>query len=148
MAALAYNKYALYNYEVLDQFEAGIILYGWEVKSIKDGRISLKESYIVARNNKLFLVSSHVAPWPGVKTTTLEQNRDRELMLHRSELNKVQGALHIKGNTAIVVNLHLGHNKIKVQIAIAKGTKTYDKRAKLKEKDQKMEIQRDLKHYS
>jgi len=95
MKILAHNKYALYSYELLDKYEAGIILLGWEVKSIKAGHISLKESYVTIKSGKLYIVASHVSAWPGVQLTTLDLNRDRELILHKNELIKIQNALHI-----------------------------------------------------
>lgn len=147
MKTLAHNKYALYSYELLDKYETGIILLGWEVKSIKAGHISLKESYVTFKSGRLYIVSSHVSAWPGVQLTTLDLNRDRELILHKNELAKIQNALHIKGNTAIVTDMVLVRSRVKVNLAIARGKKQYDKRTRLKELDQKRDIERDLKHY-
>jgi SsrA-binding protein len=148
MKVVAHNKYALYNYELIEKYEAGMILNGWEVRSIKEGKISLKESYITFKNGKLYLVASHVSAWPGVQLTTLDLNRDRELILHKNELIKIHTELSNKGNTAIVLDLGIVHNRIKANIAIAKGKKQYDKRTKLKEIDQKRDIERDIKHFN
>lgn len=148
MKILSQNKYALYSYEPLEQYSAGIVLQGWEVKSIKTGRISLKESFISFRNNRLYLIGAHVSAWPGVKLTTIDQARDKELLLKMSEIIAIKNALNTKGNTAVVIDIVLERNKIKVRFAVARGKKMYDKRQKLKEIDQKREIERDLKHYN
>ena len=148
MKILAQNKYALYSYEPLENFTAGIILNGWEVKSLKDGRASLKESYIAMRGDRLFLIGASVSAWPGVKVTSIEQARERELLLHKNEVLQVEKGLKVRGNTAVVIDIVLERNKIKVRFAVARGKKLYDKRSKLKELDQKRDIARDLKHYN
>jgi SsrA-binding protein len=146
MTKLATNKYALFNYDLLEQMEAGIVLRGWEVKSIKAGWASLKESYITVKTGKVILVGCHVPRWPGAQIVSEQEDEDRELLLHKSEVNKLLGSIKIQGNTIIPLNFHLSRGKVKIDIALAKGKKKYDKRAKLKELDQKRAIERDLKH--
>jgi len=147
MRVLSHNKYALYNYELVEQFTAGAVLLGWEVKSIKNSRMSLKESYIGFKDGRLFLIGAHVAAWPGVKITTLDEYRDKELLLHNNELAKIRSGLGQKGNTAVVLDVLQEKSRVKFRIGLVRGKKAYDKRAKLKEEDQKREIERDLKHY-
>ena len=148
MKILAQNKYALYSYEPLNNYSAGIVLNGWEVKSLKSGRVSLKESYIAMRGDRLFLIGANVSAWPGVKLTSIDQARDRELLLHKNEIFQVKNGLNVRGNTAVVLDIVLERNKIKVRFAVARGKKLYDKRSKLKEIDQKRDIERDLKQYN
>lgn len=146
MTKLATNKYALYDYSLLEQMEAGIILSGWEVKSIKAGWASLKESYITIKNGKVMLVGCHVPRWPGAQVVSAQEDQDRELLIHKSEFNKLLGTIKIQGNTIIPLNFHLSKGRVKMDIALARGTKKYEKRAKLKEMDQRREMERDLKH--
>lgn len=148
MAVFAHNKDALFNYELIETYEAGIVLKGWEVKSIKNGWASLKESYVVFKGNDLYLIGCHVTGWPGVQLTTKDMNVDRKLMLHKHEINKIKGMISSKGFTAVIVDLYAKAGKIKAKLAIARGKKMYDKRTVLKEKDQKRDIERDLKHYA
>lgn len=146
MKLLAQNKKALFNYDIIETFEAGIILDGWEVKSIKDGRMSLKESYIIVKDGKVFLIGAHIPKWQNAYIVKNAEYRDKELLLNKSEINKLLGGIKIKGQTVTPLDAHLSRNRIKINIALVKGKKLYDKRAKLKELDQKREIERDLKH--
>lgn len=145
MKILETNKKALFNFELVEAYEAGLILDGWEVKSIKAGHVSLKESYVVIKNGKAHLVGAHVTKWQGAQIPIGGETRDRELLLKKSEIAKLMGGVKIKGFTITPLNLHLNRGKIKVEIALARGKKLFDKRAKLKEEDQKREINRDLK---
>lgn len=146
MKTLAQNKKAFFNYELMEQFEAGAILQGWEVKSIKNGGISLKESYILVRDGKVYLVGAHVSKWPGAYAPKDGETRERELLLHNQEIVKLQNGMKIKGQTITPLDAHLFKGRIKFNIALVRGKKLYDKRTKLKEKDQKREIERDLKN--
>lgn len=146
MKILAKNKKAYFDYEILDQFEAGIILAGWEVKSIKDGRASLKESLVSIRQGEAFLLNMHVSKWPGMaeKRKNIEV-QERKLLLHKAQINKLMKGISIKGNTIVPLDIHLSKNRVKLNIALVRGKKQYDKRKQLKERDQKRAIQRDLK---
>ena len=147
MKILANNKKALFNYEVLKKFQAGLVLKGWEVKSIKTGRVSLKESYVKVMQGVPIIEKMHVSEWPGMhKESDPELDRDIVLLLHQHEINNLISGTKIKGQTIVPLQLYLDRNKIKLEIALAKGKKKYDKRAKLKEKDQIRQIDRDLKH--
>jgi SsrA-binding protein len=145
MGLIAENKKALFNYDIVTRIEAGIILKGWEVKSIKDKRMSLKESYIIIRNGKALLIGSHVARWTGANIKSDLEYRERELLLNKKEIKELLAGVKIKGQTIVPLNVHLHRNIIKIEIVLAKGKKMFDKRAVLKERDQKREIQRDLK---
>lgn len=145
MKLLAQNKKALFNYELLETFEAGLILQGWEVKSIKTGRMSLKESYVVIKDNRAYLIGANVPKWPGAFVPKDDETREKELLLNKKEIAKLLSGVKIKGQTVTPIDAHLFHGRVKLKIALVKGKKLYDKRAKLKEKDQKREIERDLK---
>lgn len=147
MKVLATNKKALFNYEVLKKYQAGLVLHGWEVKSIKNGHASLKESYVKVIDGEAMIEGMHVAMWRGageIKEFMLD--RSRKLLLHQQEINQLLAGVKIKGQTIVPLNLFLDKNKIKLEIALARGKKKYDKREKLKEKDQIRQINRDLKH--
>ena len=145
MNHLAENKKALFNYDLITRIEAGIILQGWEVKSIKDRRASLKESFIIVKNNQAWLVGAHVARWTGANINSDLEYRERALLLNKKEVRELQTQVKIKGQTIVPLNIHLHRNIIKIEIALAKGRKMFDKRSAIKERDQKREIQRDLK---
>lgn len=145
MNFLAENKRALFNYEVISMTEAGIVLRGWEVKSIKDRRASLKESFVIIKNNRAWLIGAHVARWTGANINSDMEYRDKELLLNKKEIRELQAGVKIKGQTIVPINIHLHRNIIKLEIALAKGKKVFDKRSVIKERDQKREIQRDLK---
>ena len=145
MNFLVDNKKALFNYDLVLKLEAGIVLQGWEVKSIKDKRASLKESYFIVKNNRAYLIGAHVARWTGANINSDLEYRERELLLNKKELKELSLEVKIKGQTIVPLNIHLHRNIIKLEIALAKGKKMYDKRAVIKERDQKREIERDLK---
>ncbi|MFQ5493131.1 MAG: SsrA-binding protein SmpB [Candidatus Dojkabacteria bacterium] len=148
MKALATNKKALFNYISLDEYEAGLALKGWEVKSIKSGNVSLKESYVTLRDNEAWLVGAHVARWPGMgQAEPGVETRERKLLLHRSEISKLQTGLNQRGHTLIPIDMHMKGNVVKLRLALARGKKLHDKRQKLKEKDQKRSIERDIKNF-
>ena len=148
MKILAQNKKALFNYDLVSKYTAGLILLGWEVKSIKSSRVSLKESYVILRNGRLFLIGAHVNKWPGAAIASGGEYRDRELLLKKSEIARLSAGVKVKGHTITPLDLHQERGKIKLTIALAKGKKLYDKRAKLKEEDQARELERDLKKMS
>lgn len=145
MKIIKENKKGLFNYEILNRYEAGIILDGWEVKSIKAGNISLKESYVVEDKGKIYLVNAHVSKWPGAQIEDGMEKRRRELLLNKNEINRIITLLKTQGLTIIPLNVHLSGPRIKLDIALAKGLKKYDKREKIKKRDSEMQIKRDLK---
>lgn len=146
MKKLASNKDAFFNFELLKDYEAGLVLRGWEVKSAKKGGVSLKESYISMIDDQAWLVGANFKRWIGMQKSELNQEmRNRKLLLNKFELKQLIEGKNIKGNTIVPVDLYLNHNRLKLKIALARGKKLYDKRQKLKEKDLKRQILRDLK---
>ncbi len=148
MKILANNKKALFNYEVLKKYQAGIVLEGWEVKSIKQGHASLKESYVKIIEGEAYIEGMNVAFWKGAgELKEGMTDKPRKLLLHQQEINQLTNGVKIKGQTIVPLNIFLDKNRIKLEIALARGKKLYDKRQKLKEKDQIRQIDRDLKHF-
>ena len=131
---LASNKRARHDYEILDTFEAGMSLLGTEVKSIRAGKIQLKDSYIEIREGEAVLVGAHVSPYLQGNRENHDPERSRKLLLHRRELDKIFGRTTIQGLTCIPLRVYLKNNRIKIEIALARGKKLYDKRATAKGK--------------
>jgi SsrA-binding protein len=149
MKILANNKSANFEYDIIREYEAGVVLKGWEVKSIKESNVSLKESFVKFIKNECWILNMHVGRWPGVvdiKETDLATSR--KLLLNKDELIKLHQNIKIKGNAVIPLKIYLAGKMIKVTIALARGKKLYEKRQKLKEIDMKRQIASDLKHYS
>lgn len=143
---IASNKKARHDYLLETQFEAGLVLEGWEVKSIRDGHVQLKESYILLKHGEAWLIGTHITPLKTA-STHIEPDplRSRKLLLNRKEINKLITAREREGYTIVPVDLHWFKNRVKIQIAIAKGKKQQDKRASLKERDWNREKHRILK---
>jgi len=145
MKIVAKNKKALFNYEVIKEYEAGMALKGWEIKSIKVGQVSIKESFITIQNGEAFLQSAHVSLFKNSdKSVKMDEYRARKLLLHRDEIIKLEHGKKISGGTIIPLKIYLVRGKAKLTIALAKGKKQYDKRASLKAKDLTKQINRDL----
>lgn len=141
------NKKARYEYTILDKYEAGIQLLGTEIKSIRDGKASLVESYCYFKGDELYVKSMHIAEYSHGSDNNHEPLRERKLLLHKRELKKLQDNLTKGGNNTIVpLRLYLNERGIaKLEIALATGKKLYDKRASIKDKDMKREHDRRLK---
>jgi len=141
MRIVAKNKKAYFEYEILEKYEAGICLLGNEVKSILSVGMSIKEAYIKISENELILFNSHVSKYKYSGKENFDEYRDRKLLLHKNEISKIISKIQSKGYTLIPVNVYLNSsNLLKVEIAIAKGKKLFDKRIALKEKDLKREL--------
>ena len=133
---IAVNKKARYNYFIEDTFEAGIALEGWEVKSLRDRRAQLTESYVHVRNGEAWLFGAHISPLHTASSHVRpDPTRTRKLLLHRSELDRLIGAVERKGYTLVPLNLHWTHGRAKLDIGLAKGKKQHDKRATQKDRD-------------
>jgi len=146
MKILATNKFATGSYSILDKIEAGIVLTGSEVKSIKAGQISVKESYAKLIGAELWLVSARVAPYqPGQKQSP-DPLRPRKLLLKKDELKRLIGKLQEQGLSAIPLSVYLKNNHIKLEIGIGRGLKKYDKRSKIKAKEIQRIMERKLKY--
>jgi SsrA-binding protein len=125
---LAVNRQASHFYHLLEKFEAGIELTGTEVKSIREGKANLKDSYAMARNDELWMIDCHISPYTAGSYRNHDPLRDRRLLLRRQEINKLAGRTQEKGLTLIPLRLYLKKNLIKCEIALAKGKKVYDRR--------------------
>lgn len=143
---IATNKKARHDYLLETQFEAGLVLEGWEIKSIREGHVQLKESYILLKRGEAWLIGTHITPLKTASThITPDPLRSRKLLLNRKELNKLVTAREREGYTIVPLDLHWFKNRVKIQIAIAKGKKQQDKRASSKERDWNREKLRLLK---
>ena len=136
------NRKARYEFEIHEELEAGIMLHGSEVKSIRDHRVSLKEAFCQFRGDELFLQQAHVAEFVQAHARNHPPLRPRKLLLHRRELDRLRDAVKQQGLTIIPLAMYLKGRNIKVQIALARGKKVHDKRASIKEREQKLEMQR------
>lgn len=143
---IAENKKAHFDYELLETFEAGIELMGPEVKSIRDGHISLKESFASVKDNQIWLNNAHVSPYKPAANNNEAPTRARRLLLKRTEIDKLIGSVQASGNTIIPVKIYLSHGIVKLEIALARGRKLHDKREVLKKRQQNRDIANDLKN--
>lgn len=137
------NKKAFHDYFIEQRFEAGLVLEGWEVKSIRAGRSQLKEAYVVLRNGEVYIIGMHISPLPTASTHIHpDPTRTRKLLLHGAEINKLVGQVERAGYALVPLNLHYSKGRIKLEIGLAKGKKQYDKRETEKQKDWEREKQR------
>ena len=137
------NKKALFDFNVEDQIEAGISLKGWEVKSLRDNRGNIKESYAILKNNEVFLIGSHFSPLRNANITDeSEATRTRKLLLNKKEIAKLNGYISQKGYTLIPISMYWKNGKVKVKLGLAKGRRKRDKRHLIKERDWKREQER------
>ena len=146
MKLIAKNKKAYFDYEILDTYEAGISLFGSEVKSIREGRISLKESYAEARDGEIFLINSHISPYEAANRFNHEPRRERKLLLHRREIKRLIGKIKEKGFSLIPTKVMINERGIvKVEIALGKGKRVYQKKEVIKERDRERELRAEIK---
>ena len=144
---IALNKKARHDFFIEDRFEAGIALQGWEVKSLREGRIKLKESYVLVKNGEAWLFGAHISPLASASTHVHpDATRTRKLLLHRRELNKLIGHVERQGYTLVPVAMYWKKGRAKLEVGLAKGKKLHDKRASAKERDWQREKQRIMKH--
>jgi SsrA-binding protein len=140
------NKKARHDYFIEQSLEAGLCLEGWEVKSLRDNKVQIKESYVILKNNELFLFGSHISPLKYASThVNTDPTRIRKLLLHRLEINRIKDKINQKGATVVPLKLYWLRGKVKLEIGVAKGKKTHDKRQDIKEKDWQRDKQRALK---
>ncbi|MBC7195727.1 MAG: SsrA-binding protein SmpB [Deferribacterales bacterium] len=146
MKILAQNKKAFHDYEIIENFEAGIELKGTEVKSCKSGKVNLRDSFVKIKDGEAFLLNAHISEYEKGNISNHEPTRTRKLLLHKREINRLIGKAQEKGLTIIPLKIYLKKNLVKVEIALAKGKQAHDKRNTIKEKDLKKEISRDFKN--
>jgi len=144
---IALNRKALHDYFIEEHYEAGIVLEGWEVKSLRAGRAQLKESYVILKNGEAFIIGMHISPLLSASTHVHpDPIRTRKLLLKRKELNKLITAVERKGSTAVPLSMYWIKQRVKLKIVLAHGKKQYDKRQTEKERDWNREKQQALRH--
>ena len=141
------NKKARFDYFIEQNLEAGLSLQGWEVKSLRDNKAHIKESYVILKNNELFLFGAHISPLKSASThVDANPTRTRKLLLNRLEINRIKDKINQKGVTVVALKLYWLRGKVKLEIGLAKGKKMYDKRQDIKAKDWQKDKQRALKY--
>lgn len=141
------NRKAKYDYFIEDTYEAGIVLTGTEIKSIRNGNCNIKDCYGIVKNNEVYLLNMFVGQYKEGNIFNHDEKRTRKLLLHKKEIKKINDAIAIKGFTIVPIKLYFKDNKLKVQLGICRGKKEYDKRESIKEKDIKREALKNLKKY-
>jgi SsrA-binding protein len=144
---IAKNKKARFNYELSDRYEAGMVLSGTEVKSLRLGKANLTDAYAKVKDGEVWLVSLHIGPYPYAYYDNHEPERPRKLLLHKSEIKKLTGKIQEQGMSLIPLALYFKRGVAKVELALAKGKKRHDKRETIKRRDQQREMERALKRY-
>lgn len=139
------NKKARFDYAILDKYEAGLVLTGSEVKSIREGEVSLKDSYISFKNGEAFLQNAHINVYKASSYNNHHPERLRKLLLNREEIDKIMGKVQEKSLSCVPLRLYFKKGRIKVEIGLGRGKKQYDKRHSLKQKDSDRELARALK---
>ena len=144
--SITVNKKAFHDYFIEEKYEAGLALEGWEVKSIRDGRVNIKEAYVIIKNGEIFIVGMHLTPLSTASTHIHpDPTRTRKLLLHHNQIMKLIGKVERAGFTLVPLDLHYTRGRIKAEIGLAKGKKQFDKRADAHEKDAKREAARAMK---
>lgn len=142
---IARNRRASHDYEILETWEAGVMLTGTEVKSLRDGRAQITDAYGVIKDGAVWLLNANIAPYAMGNIWNHEPTRSRKLLLHQKEIRHMIGAVERKGLTLVALELYFKHGRAKVRIGLARGKKLHDKRADLKERDDKRDMQRALR---
>tara|TARA_B100001765_G_C19479814_1_gene328265 strand:+ start:552 stop:1016 length:465 start_codon:yes stop_codon:yes gene_type:complete len=140
------NKKASRNYHLTDKYQAGIVLEGWEVKGLRNGKVDIKDSYVMLKNNEAWIIGLKIDPPPSLKNDNVDSTRSRKLLLNKREISSILDAVAQKGLTCILTSIYWKENKIKCDIAIGKGKKNYDQREDVKKRDWNREKQRILKN--
>jgi len=144
---IATNRKAYHDYFIEETYEAGIVLVGSEIKSIRAGRVNLRDSYVQVKNGELWLLNTHIASYQQAGRQNHEPRRDRKLLMHRREINRLQGKVQEKGYTVVPLRLYLRDNRAKVEIALVRGKKLYDKRQTIARREAGREMERALKDW-
>jgi SsrA-binding protein len=142
---VASNRKAKFDYEILDTFEAGLVLTGSEIKSIRAGKVNLREGFIQEKEDELWLLNTHIASYEQAGVYGHEPLRPRKLLLHRREMSRIFARVKEKGLTIVPTILYLSRGRAKVEIALARGRKQYDKRENLRERESQRQIERSLR---
>ena len=143
---IAKNPTARHNYTIDDTFEAGIVLTGTEIKSIRNGKVNIKDTYVNIKNGEVFIFGMHISPYEFGNIYNKDPLRTRKLLLNRREINKLIGMINQKGISLVPISMYFKGSKVKLEIGIGKGKKLYDKREDMAKKDAKRNIERALKN--
>ena len=135
------NRKARYNYQIFDTIEAGIVLTGTEIKSIRSGKANIKDSYATIKKGEVLLINMHISPYENGNIFNHEETRTRKLLLHKKEIKKIESKITLEGYTLVPLKIYFKHGIAKIELGIAKGKKNYDKRETIKQRD----IERDIK---
>ena len=144
---IAENRKARFNYFIEDTYEAGMVLTGTEVKSMRQGRANLKDAYARIKNGEVYVYQIHISPYPFAYYNNHEPLRVRKLLLHKREIKKLYAKVNEKGHTLVPLKLYFKDGKIKLELAVAKGKRKYDKRDTIKRRDEKRDLDRARKSY-
>lgn len=144
---LVSNRRATFNYEILETLEAGIALQGTEIKSLRNNGGTLQDAYVKVQDNEAWLIGCNIAPYRFGNIHNHEERRDRKLLLHKREIEKIEKSVSLKGLTVIPLALYLKNGRVKVRIAISKGKKSHDKRQAIQERDEKRQMNRMIKKH-
>ncbi len=140
------NRKARFDYEILEEYEAGIVLTGTEIKSVRNGQVNLKDSYAIIRGNEIFLLNTHISRYEEGNIFNHDETRTRKLLLHKKEILKLDEKIKLQGLTLVPLKLYFKKNKAKVLIGLARGKKNYDKRETMKERDIKRNLEKEYKY--
>lgn len=139
------NRKAKFDYEIIETYETGIVLTGTEIKSIRQGKVNLKDSYCVIRDNQIYIINMHISAYDYGNIFNHEETRTRKLLMHKKEIKKIKNSLELNGFTVIPLKLYFKGSLAKILIGVAKGKHTCDKREAIKKRDQERELKRYIK---
>jgi len=146
---IAENKKAIFNYFIEERFEAGMVLQGWEVKALREGKVQLTDGYVVIRNGEMFVIGCQINPLNSASThVSPDAVRTKKLLLHKEQIRRLMGKVEQKGYTLVPLNLHWKAGKVKCEIALGKGKAEHDKRDTIKDREGKREVERAMKVHS
>lgn len=142
------NKSARFNYFVIDEYEAGIVLTGTEIKSVRNGSCNIKDSYGIIRKGEVYLLNMFIGQYKEGNLFNHNETRDRKLLLHKKEIKKISKDIEVQGLTIVPLKVYFKDSKLKVLIGVCRGKKAFDKRETIKERDIKRDVEKNLKRYS
>lgn len=142
---IATNRRARFDYELLDRFEAGLVLVGPEVKSLREGKANLSDAYATVRDGELWLVSAHISPYEQAGRENVEPRRERKLLMHKREIARLRGKIAEKGLTLVPVALYFKNGRAKCELALARGKRRHDKRQAIRQREERREVDRALR---
>ena len=145
---IAENRKARFNYFIEDEYEAGLVLVGTEVKSLRQGRANLTDSYAGIKNGEVYIYNMHIGPYPFAYYNNHEPMRPRKLLLHKHEIKRLYAKVNEKGHSLVPLRLYFKDGKVKIIIAVAKGKRKYDKRETIRRRDEKRDLDRERKLYT